>query len=179
MTGGPDGPGFLLVASPELLDPNFARTVVLTITHDDEGSYGLVLNRPLGRTLRDVMPAPGDVGGEIPLFQGGPVQVNVLQLLSPDPAAGRELLPGVTLGKDLESVLGIADGRGARGFVGYAGWGARQLESETAEGSWVIAPARSEHVFEIPTADLWPTVLKELGGQYRWLSMEGGDPDVN
>ncbi len=173
-------PGFLIVASPSLLDPNFARTVVLIITHDDGGTFGVVLNRPLDRTLVDVLPDVDPRGGSIPLFQGGPVQDDMLQVLTRHAGSGRMILPGVALGTELETLLDSApEGDGLRGYVGYAGWGGGQLESETAEGAWIIAPARPEHVFDVPSDDLWVTVLRELGGHYGWLSMEGGDPSAN
>ena len=172
--------GFLLVASPELRDPNFARTVVLTINHDAEGSYGLVLNRSLGRRLSDALPDVDERAAGIPLFQGGPVQPDVLQVLGSRPGCGRQILEGVYLAESLDALLeGAPHAQGLRGYVGYSGWGAEQLEHETAEGSWVIAPARADHVFGIPTDQLWATVLRELGGQYRWIPMQDEDPGVN
>ena len=88
------GQGCLLVASPELLDPNFARTVVFVISHDGDGSFGLVLNRPLDVTLDDVLESPGEGAAHVPVLRGGPVQPEVLQFLSRDGSVGRVLLPG-------------------------------------------------------------------------------------
>src|SRR5262247_2312115 len=95
------GQGCLLVASPELLDPNFARTVVFVLSHDGEGSFGLVLNRPLDVSLHDVLESPGDGAERLPVLRGGPVQPEMLQFLAHDLHAGRELLPGVSVGGDL------------------------------------------------------------------------------
>jgi len=174
------GQGCLLVASPELLDPNFARTVVFVISHDGEGSFGLVLNRPLDVTLDDVLESPGEGAAQVPVLRGGPVQPEVLQFLSRDGSVGRALLPGVAVGGDLDELLGHArEGGRVRAFAGYAGWGGGQLERETAEGSWIIAPARPEHLFDVPAAQLWVQVLRELGGRYAWLALDGGDPGSN
>jgi putative transcriptional regulator len=166
--------GCLLVASPRLLDPNFARTVVLVISHGAEGSFGLVLNRPLGALLRDVLPDVAESAAEVPVHQGGPVQTDLVQFASRCPASAEALLPGVSVGVSLDELLECQAGGGAvRCYVGYAGWGAGQLEEETAEGSWIVAPARAEHVFDVPAERLWATVLRELGGQYAWMTLDG------
>jgi putative transcriptional regulator len=172
--------GCLLVASPELLDPNFSRAVVLIVNHDQQGSFGLVLNRPLDRTLADVLPdlAPGATG--VPVLQGGPVQTEMLQLVSRTEETGRVIVPNLSIGTSLEDVLtspaGIA---GLRAYLGYAGWGAGQLEKETASGGWIIAAARSGHVFDVPPEELWISVLRELGGPYTWMALGEGDPTNN
>ncbi|MHC4846162.1 MAG: YqgE/AlgH family protein, partial [Planctomycetota bacterium] len=93
--------GCLLVASPELQDPNFARTVVLIINHDDEGSFGLVLNRPLGRTLAEVLPDLAPDATEVPVLQGGPVQTEMLQLVSRTEETGRVIVPNLSVGAPL------------------------------------------------------------------------------
>lgn len=174
------GQGCLLVASPELLDPNFARSVVFVIAHDTGGSFGLVLNRPLDLTLQDVLEEAGDGAGAVPVLRGGPVQPEVLQFLSAADGPGRAVLPGVALGGPLDDLLGLARGGGAvRAFAGYAGWSGGQLERETREGSWIVAPARAAHVFEVPAPQLWVQVLRELGGRYAWLALEGGEPGAN
>lgn len=172
--------GCLLVASPELRDPNFARSVVLIINHDDEGSFGLVLNRPLGQTLAEVLPdlAPGATG--VPVLAGGPVQTDMLQLVSRSEEAGRVIGPNLSVGAQLKDALDSPSAlQGMRAFLGYAGWGAGQLEKETGTGGWIVAPARAEHVFEVPADELWITVLRELGGPYAWMALGEGDPTSN
>ena len=172
--------GCLLVASPRLLDPNFARTVVLVISHDAEGSFGLVLNRPLGAVLGDVLPDVADGGRSIPVHQGGPVQTDLAHFVSRCSAGETSLLPGVSVGISLEELLEqAAGGQPVRCFVGYSGWGAGQLEAETVEGSWIVAPARAEHVFDVPPDRLWATVLHELGGQYAWMALDSTPPSDN
>ncbi|RKY21918.1 MAG: YqgE/AlgH family protein [Planctomycetota bacterium] len=173
--------GFLLVASPDLLDPNFRRTVALIVSHDEEGAFGLVLNRPLERNLADVTDDAHPRAEGVPLMQGGPVDLGRLQLMSSCSECGHAVLPGVTVGVSLEDLdeheqeCRIA----VNAYVGYAGWGPGQLERETEEGSWIVAPAEARHVFDVPAEQLWATVLRELGGGYAWMALDGGKPSNN
>jgi len=90
------------------------------------------------------------------------------------------LLPGVALGLSLDELLAQAAVRkSVRCYIGYSGWGAGQLEAETVEGSWIVAPARAEHIFEVPAERLWASVLHELGGQYAWLALDSTPPSDN
>ena len=172
--------GCLLVASPELVDPNFARTVVLIIHHDEDGSFGLVLNRPLGQTLAEVLPDLAPAATEVPVLQGGPVQTEMLQLVSRSEVAGRVIVPSLSVGATLGDLLDSPSERqDMRAYLGYAGWGAKQLEDETAAGGWIVAPARAGHVFDVPPEQLWITVLRELGGPYAWMALGAGDPGDN
>ncbi len=172
---------FLLVATPKLRDPNFQRAVVLVLSHDAEGSYGLVLNRPLARTLADVVTGGDERVTKVPLHEGGPVQGEVLQILGEE--GGVEVVPGVgalpAAGDLAGLLLQLPVASQARAYLGYAGWGADQLASELEEGAWILAEPHREHVFDVPPERLWSRVLWELGGSYRWLSLQGGDPDDN
>lgn len=172
--------GFLLVASPSLTDPNFARTVTLICRHGDEGTYGVALNRPLHQTLRELAPELDPRLRDVPVFLGGPVQRELLQLLHHDGAGGQRVLEGVALGGSLEAIAAgeVRAGR-VRGYLGYAGWDAGQLEREIEQGAWFIAPAAPRHVFEIPPDALWELVLRELGGQHAWQGLGDADPGLN
>ncbi len=173
------GEGFLLVASPDLLDPNFHRSVVLILSHDDQGSFGLVLNRPTDRRLGDVLPDVDPRGADVPLLQGGPVQREVVQFVGRDPGPGRRILEGVTVA-GLEDLLDASDaGSGIHAYAGYAGWGEGQLEREVSEGSWVLGRGDSRYVFDVPADRLWPEVLRDLGGHYGWMAIQDGDPGAN
>lgn len=175
-TARPSG-GFLLVASPNLLDPNFRRAVVLVITHDGDGAFGLILNRPLEGTLADVLDEQHPRAGVVPLRQGGPVQTDMLQFVSSREDRGRVVLPGVAVGASLDD---LAEGDDTLlAYVGYSGWGPGQLERETEEGSWIVAPAQARHVFGVAVDRLWCTVLGELGGPYARMALEGGRPSDN
>ncbi|HVX87186.1 MAG TPA: YqgE/AlgH family protein [Phycisphaerae bacterium] len=155
--------GKVLVASPQLLDPNFARSVVLVVQHDAKGAMGLVLNRPLetsvGEAWSQVSAVPYDNGD--PLFQGGPVE-GPLMVIHHDAARGQiEVLPRVYLSSDADAVRGlVADAtEPMKFFVGYSGWTAMQLESELAEGAWHVALIEAEHVLETPPA-LWEQMVR-------------------
>lgn len=180
MTVHKAGGGFLLVASPELLDPNFRQTVVLIVAHDADGSFGLVLNRPLEQRLVDVLPEVDPRGAEVPLLEGGPVKTDMVQFVTTRGDVGRAVVPGVRVGAGLDELIELeVECEQIHAYVGYAGWGEGQLERETEEGSWIVAPARAEHVFEVPADRLWASVLRELGGEYAWMALKGGRPADN
>lgn len=159
--------GQLLVASPSLLDPNFFQTVVLILEHNEDGAAGIVLNRSTGRTIGDIWEAvfhePTEWEKGIDL--GGPVTGPLTAMHSIDELADAEILPGVWTtmdpGKLREIVARQVDP--CRFFVNYAGWGPGQLEGELEQDSWLIAPARAGHVFELEDIDLWRTVMGEIG----------------
>jgi putative transcriptional regulator len=148
--------GSFLVAKPILPDPNFAQTVVLMLRHNDEGAFGLIVNRP---TKSDAVP--------FPVYVGGPCKGEGLILLhghadwaAAEDEPAEEVAPGVYLG-DAECLQRATDREQAgeaarfRVFVGYSGWGPDQLESELAAGAWIITPASGELVFDTPIDQLW------------------------
>ena len=175
--------GHLLVAGADLWDPNFRRAVVLIGHHDEEGAVGVVLNRASDISVDEAVPplsglvAPGDR-----LFLGGPVQPKAAVVLADfeDPAGAGVLAFGTIgfLPEEIEagSVLGI---RRARVFVGYAGWGAGQLEVELAEDSWVVEPALSQDVFTDDPERLFDEVLRRKGPAFDLLRLMPVDPSSN
>lgn len=176
--------GQLLLASPALADPNFARSVVLVGAHNDEGAMGVVLNRPSESTVAEAVPQLSDLAGpEEPVLVGGPVQPGTVVLLAefrdPSPAGllvlGRIGFPA--LDAELED-LERATLRG-RVFAGYAGWGPGQLDAEHESGDWIVQPATPEDVFAEEPGDLWPRVLERKGGSYALLARMPEDPSLN
>jgi len=159
--------GVLLVASPDLADPNFRHTVILICKHGPEGTVGLVLNRPTELLLAEALPSITSLQGTAHiLFAGGPVQpegILMLFRLVREPAQTRRVIEGVYLGGnlgDLERVLTQPAPRETfRAFAGYAGWGPGQLEWEMAQGSWVLAPSDAATLFEKNPADLWSDLI--------------------
>ncbi len=177
----------LLIATPQLLDPNFARTVVLLLDVDDNGALGVVLNRPTPVAVREVLAGwDGVVAEPEVLFQGGPVStegalaVGWLRDASDAPVGFREV-DGVLGVVDLDTPVELVDGSlsGMRIFAGYAGWGAEQLDGEIDEGSWYVVPADPPDVFREDATDLWREVLRRQPGQLAWLSTRPADPDLN
>ena len=180
--------GQLLVATPSLLDPNFARAVVLVLDHDEDGALGVVLDRPSELAVADVLPAWADVVGTPErLFAGGPVSttsaLGVAQLATGTPAAplGWRRVFGDTGLLDLDTpveVLGDALG-GLRIFAGYSGWGAGQLEAEVEEGSWLVVPALPGDLTTAAPERLWGEVLRRQGGRVSLLATFPVDPLQN
>lgn len=165
--------GALLVAAPELEDPNFAHSVVLVLRHDDSGTLGLVLNRPTSlpptQVFPELSPALDDFAGT--LHRGGPVApARVLYLVTGLAAAvvqGAEIIEDLFVSGDLDQ-LGqamslSAGGEGVRLYAGHAEWAAGQLERELAVGSFKLAPATIELVLGEP-AVMWEQATALQGG---------------
>jgi putative transcriptional regulator len=179
--------GMLLVATPALLDPNFADAVVLLLDVDEQGALGVVLNRPAAIAVSDVLADWGDVVAEPEvLFQGGPVSsesalaVGLLRSQDDEPVGFRAVDGRLGL-VDLDTPIELLGGglEALRIFAGYAGWGAAQLAAEIGEGSWYVVPAHLSDVFRLNPATLWRDVMRRQPGELAWHSTRPFDPDVN
>lgn len=167
------GPGTLLVAAPGLLDPHFRRTVVYVIEHRDQGSLGVVLNRPSDVPVQDVLPSWAPLSSRPhAMFVGGPVETETALCLAAlrtghDPAAVQGLIAVrgpvalVDLDGDPEALAPRL--RGLRVFAGYAGWDAWQLAGEIERGDWIVVPALPDDVLAGHVPDLWGRVLRRQG----------------
>ena len=161
--------GHLLIASPGLLDPNFAKTVVLMLDHSEDGAAGLVLNRPTEATVADiaetVFSTPIDWDKRLNL--GGPVAGPLMVLHEVEALSDREILPGlyhsVELGQVRELVLGRVEP--SMILANYAGWGPGQLEGEFDVDSWLTLPATRNHVFGTEGEDLWKVVVQAVNAR--------------
>jgi putative transcriptional regulator len=156
--------GKILVASPQLLDPNFARALVLIVQHDENGAMGLVLNRPLETTVGEAWTQVSAVPypTEDPLFQGGPCE-GPLMVVHRDSKRGQmEVGDGAYLSSDADVVRQLVSDQTEpmKFFVGYSGWQASQLEAELQEGAWLVAPIESSQIFETP-GTLWDALIKQ------------------
>ena len=174
----------LLVSMPHLHDPFFARSVVLMVEHNDEGSFGLVLNQPSDLPVTQLLDAlelewAGDPDQMV--WSGGPVMPTSGWVLHQpiDGMATTEgsleiaLEAGVTVAvapdvclstssDSLKQIAGEPPGR-SRFFLGYAGWGPGQLAHEMARGSWLHADIGAELIFETPADDMWKRALESIG----------------
>jgi putative transcriptional regulator len=157
--------GHLLVASTELRDPNFARSVVLVFKHDDEGAIGLILNRrtsaPVKQVWDQVSESPCETDALLDL--GGPLQGPLMAVHPHEELRELEVAPQIyfsTQKENLEHLVAIKDGSG-RFFVGYAGWGRGQLEQELKGGFWRQLPATAQEVFG-DQDDLWARLTKQI-----------------
>jgi putative transcriptional regulator len=154
--------GKLLIASPRLVDPNFMRTVVLMVQHNEQGALGLVLNRPLELTVRDACKEslPEECEMDQVLHQGGPCQGPLMVLHANELSKDSDVFPGVYFTTErgkVEILLKQPDAR-ARYFVGYSGWGPGQLEAEMEVESWLVVPAESDMIFD-GKPNLWSKLM--------------------
>jgi putative transcriptional regulator len=169
--------GNLLVATPNLLDPNFFRTVVLLLQHDDDGCVGVILNRPTAELVVDHLP---DWANRVPEPQtvnfGGPVDPSIAIGLALVPDGMPTGVPGLSL-IDL-SVDPDAGSHPVRIYSGYAGWGSRQLEAEIATGSWYVVQASPDDPFD-EDGGQWRRVLRRQPGFLSVVSTFPDDPALN
>lgn len=174
------GPGKMLVASRDLPDPNFAKTVILLVQYDNDGVVGLIVNRrskvPVSRVLEDLA---GAKNRPDPVYAGGPVgDSDVFALLRThrQPEGAKHVCGDVFLvsTKDvLEKTLGTsADSNSLHVYVGYAGWTVPQLEHETDLGAWYIFRGDPSAVFDSDPDTLWPRLIRET--ELRVARMWGG-----
>jgi len=179
------GAGRLLIAEPFLADPDFARSVILICNHDSEGTVGFVLNRISVSNAGDILPDAGK-GSVIPIYDGGPVQPETLHIIHklPGEIGGTEILPGIFWGGSYETLhsmvmknnIGESD---IRLFLGYSGWEKGQLEREMKEGSWIVANATPDLIFEPDTTQTWRLALKSLGNNFAYMANLPLHPQLN
>ncbi|MFF3559120.1 YqgE/AlgH family protein [Streptomyces sp. NPDC002574] len=184
--------GRLLVATPALADPNFDRAVVLLLDHDEEGSLGVVLNRPTPVGVGDVLePWASLAGSPQVVFQGGPVSLDSALGLAVVPGEPRDGEDGEPLGwrrvfgaiglVDLEAPpeLLAAELGSLRIFAGYAGWGPGQLEDELVEGAWYVVESEPGDVFSPDPEQLWRSVLRRQRSELAMVATYPDDPSLN
>ncbi|KPV39536.1 hypothetical protein AN478_10305 [Thiohalorhabdus denitrificans] len=177
--------GHLLIALPTLQDSNFEHSVVYICNHGDDGAMGVILNHPstvtLGQVLDQLEIPPTDLGvQEEPVFSGGPVQPEQgFVLHSPDRLWDQSLpvneFSALTSSRDI--LEAIAGGEGPERFrltLGYAGWGAGQLEGELQQDAWLTVPASPALLFETPFTDLREAAARSLGIDMSLLVQHGG-----
>src|SRR6185369_14617423 len=162
--------GQLLLDSGQLGGSFFQHAVVLICQHNNEGAFGLMLNRALGKTVGEMIIADlPETLKESPLSLGGPVQPSALSFLHTDTfIPDAEVMPNLALGHSLDELVDVGESfstsKKVRMFAGYAGWSPGQLEEEMKRKSWLTFPASLELIFETPPEHLWQKVLKNKGG---------------
>ena len=172
-------PGFL-IAVPQMDDPNFARSVVLLVEHNESGAMGIVCNRPSDVTLADIgrehgIRVPASAG---PALIGGPVERErgFLVHRRSDLGDSVELEQGVYLSvsTDTLKVLLAGDPDQYRLCLGYAGWGPGQLEREISAGGWINSTVSEKRIFDTPVEKIWEAVIRDLGIDPAFLVQGGG-----
>ncbi|WP_082922949.1 YqgE/AlgH family protein [Halothiobacillus diazotrophicus] len=175
----------LLVAMPNVLDPNFSHGVTYICEHNDEGAMGITINRPLDVTLGDILDhmkitCTNPAIRNRPVFMGGPVAMERGFVLHTPHGGWESTLEvtdeiGLTTSKDILQAL--ADGAGpARAVIalGYSGWSAGQIETEIAENTWLTVDATPELIFDQPVDERWTAAARTLGIDMNLVSGEAG-----
>jgi putative transcriptional regulator len=179
------GSGILLISDPFLKDPNFMRTVVFLCEHQEQGSFGFVLNRKYENTIDELIPELE--GHKISLFYGGPVQMDTIHFLHQYPdeiPGGQEVMKGIFWGGDFDKVIEMIKNKEIsenkiRFFIGYSGWSDGQLQNELTEKSWLTVKATRKIVFHHNYKEIWKDSLKQLGGEYEIMINFPIDPQLN
>jgi putative transcriptional regulator len=164
--------GQALVASPYLTDPNFLRSVVYILRHDEDGAIGLLLNRPLGTTVGSLLEHLTDipVHNDLPVYCGGPVDGPLMMLhrkfsatcgTSMFVASDQEQILQVCSGES-ESSCGQSQDEMYRVFDGYSGWSAGQLDAELKSGGWLLWDIPAEQVWG-DAETLWQQAIRQIG----------------
>src|SRR5438105_12431007 len=173
--------GSLLVAHPNMLDPNFRRTVLFISAHDpNEGALGVIINRPLDRQVADLVTEVPRVSlAEVPVFLGGPVGKNQLMFATFEWEKGEGLKLNHNVGIDEAHELVDEDPASIRAFVGYAGWSAGQLEAEMQQKAWILQRPTRAALAPARLPKLWFEIMRGLGPWYKMLAAAPDDPSLN
>lgn len=177
--------GRLLISYPLMNDPYFKRTVVLLCEHNNEGSFGFVLNKYLNINLSELVSELPDAPGRISM--GGPVQTSNLyyiHTLGHEIEGSMEIVDGLFLGGDFDTLrekmlAGQLKENDVRFFVGYSGWSENQLEGELKENAWLISEAPASLLMNTTNEKLWQKALKDMGKDYSFLANLPEDPSLN
>ncbi|MEM6396132.1 MAG: YqgE/AlgH family protein [Bacteroidota bacterium] len=178
--------GTVLLAEPFMLDPNFRRTALLLVEHNEEGSVGFVLNRPTNMQMGELIQDFPEI--EAKVFYGGPVQpdtVHYLHRMGDLLEDSFEVVPGVFWGGDFDKLKFLIEQqlitpRDIRFFLGYSGWTAGQLKAELEEyGSWVTARMDVNYLFKSNPNNLWTQVMENKGKLYEVIADMPDDATFN
>lgn len=179
------GPGKILISEPFLYDYYFKRSVVLLAEHNKNGSFGVIINKPLNLRFDEVVKDFPDF--DAPVFLGGPVSTNSLFFIHTLGDAidnSMPILEGLYWGGDLEQVktmiqLGQLNEHNIRFFIGYSGWSPRQLDGELKRDSWAVTTIDADMIMNANPEELWKLALRTLGKEYiRWTYFPP-DPAMN
>ena len=177
--------GKILISEPFLQDMYFRRSVVLLADYNEEGSFGLILNKPTESRLGDVISEVGDFNPK--LFLGGPVQTDALffvHRLGNQIEGSLPLKGNVSWGGNVEQIKTMIREKrisqnDIRFFIGYSGWSPKQLDDELKRNSWVVSDKNVEKIFDVEATSLWEYALDSLGGVFRDWKNFPSDPTMN
>ncbi|MDZ4725230.1 MAG: YqgE/AlgH family protein [Leptospira sp.] len=178
--------GKLLISNSSVIQDFFHKTIILMVDHDEDGAFGLVLNKPTQATLESLIKnLPLTAHSDRQVYNGGPVDNMFVTIVhnnvsSKDP--GVQIIPGVFMARSYDTLVEVlqSDTFKFRVFQGYAGWTSGQLETEFEKLSWVVSDVTSEAIFEENHGEeLWKAALKNKGGIYKYFVEHTKDPLLN
>ena len=178
--------GILLIAEPFLKDPPFLRSVVLLCRYDElDGAFGFTIHRKLQTTLDEII--DGMHGYKLPVYYGGPVQVDTLHYIHQYPHLllnSVKIAEEVYWGGDFDLLKkyikdGTIEADKIKFFLGYSGWDAEQLEGEIEEKSWITLDGNKQLIFNTASQFIWQECLNTLGGKYKMMVHFPTDPQLN
>lgn len=177
--------GTILISEPLLSDNYFKRAVVLLAEHNEDGSFGIIMNKPINNKFNEIVSDFPDFNGQ--LFLGGPVSNSSLffiHTLGEQIENSLKIMDGLYWGGDIESVrelllLKQIDPKQIRFCIGYSGWASKQLDEELKRNSWLVARLNSDVLMNTNPELLWEHALKNLGQEYGYWSNFPIDPGLN
>ncbi len=177
--------GKVLLSEPFLEDPYFKRAAILLCEHNEEGSFGFVLNNYIDMSLDQIMQGLPDMDTRVSV--GGPVKNSSLYYMHTIGSSilnSKEITDGIYLGGDFSLLKqrihdGSIENNQIRFFVGYSGWSANQLNEELEQNSWFITDAHKALVMDTNSSDLWGDFLKKMGPEFARVSKLPKDPNMN
>ena len=185
MTDTKPAKGKLLVAEPNILnDSQFNRSVIFLTEHNENGSVGFILNKPLEYTVTDLIP---DVESNLKIYYGGPVADDNLYFVHrvPDLIPNSiEISNGIYWGGDFDAVINLLNkdkltSKDIRFFLGYSGWSQNQLEDELSSFSWVVIDNSFNNIFQVNHNDFWKDEMNKFGGVYKIWANAPENPSYN
>ncbi len=177
--------GKILISEPFLRDATFGRSVILLVDHTEEGSMGLVVNKPLPLLLNDII-MEFKYLDEIPLYKGGPVATDTLFYLHTlaEVSVSISISKGLYLNGDFNEIKkyilqGNKISEHIRFFLGYSGWESNQLHNEIKENTWLVSEEEKSYLMKDDTKDMWRKALEKLGSKYETWSRFPQVPTFN
>lgn len=177
--------GRILLSEPLMGDYFFGRSVVLLAEHNEEGSFGTILNKPISANFNEVVKDFPDF--DAPVYLGGPVDTENLFYIHTKGdliAESLEIIDGVYWGGDIEMLkemmlLKTIQPLDIRFFIGYSGWAANQLDQELEKNSWIIARAEANQIFDTEPTTMWEQIVNKMGEEYKYWKNFPLDPNAN
>jgi putative transcriptional regulator len=177
--------GSLLISEPFLKDYYFRRSVILLAEHNEEGSFGLIINKPIEIKLNEIIKDFPDFDAS--LYIGGPVKTDslfVLHTLGDKIENSSKIMQGLYWGGNIDTIKSMIEDKkisrkDIRFYIGYSGWDAKQLDKELKENSWVVTKAKTKQLMFDTPEDMWKNVLKSLGSEYAMWVNYPLDPMMN